>query len=113
MTFAPGWGAEGSRVAQMWDGKEVFRAHAHGGGDEGPELSPDRLDLEVGYGAWRRVGGMGLVTPWAGLSTAGSADTHYKLGARMKAGSWMSLDLENRLSKATGYRIMLHGRLDW
>ena len=110
MTFAPGWGAEGSRVAQMWDGKEVFRAH---GGDEGPELSPDRLDLEVGYGAWRRVGGMGLVTPWAGLSTAGSADTHYKLGARMKAGSWMSLDLENRLSKATGYRIMLHGRLDW
>ncbi len=111
MTFAPGWGAEGSRMAQMWDGREVFRAH--GGADEGPELSPDRLDLEVGWGAWRRVGGAGLLTPWAGLSTAGSADTSYKLGARMEAGSGMSLDLENRLSEAAGYRIMLHGRLDW
>ena len=25
LAFAPGWGAEGSRVAQMWDGTEVLR----------------------------------------------------------------------------------------
>ena len=111
MTFAPGWGAEGSRVAQMWEGKEAFRAP--GGGGEGPELSPDRVDLEVGWGAWRRVGGAGLVTPWAGLSMAGSVDTDYKLGARMEAGSGMSLDLENRLSEAAGYEVMLYGRVDW
>ena len=112
MTFAPGWGAEGSRMAQMWDGREVFRAP--GGGGEGPELSPDRVDLEVGWGAWRRVGGAGLVTPWAGLSTAGAGRyTNYKLGARMEAGSGMSLDLENRLSGAVGYEVMLYGRLDW
>ena len=99
-------------MAQMWDGREVFRAP--GGGGEGPELSPDRVDLEVGWGAWRRVGGAGLVTPWAGLSTAGAGRyTNYKLGARMEAGSGMSLDLENRLSGAVGYEVMLYGRLDW
>ena len=112
MKFAPGWGAEGSRAAQMWEGKEAFRAL--GDADEGPALSPDRLDLEVGWGAWRRVGGLGMMTPWAGLSMAGSRDPDYRLGARMDAGrSGMSLDLENRLSEAAGYEIMLRGRLDW
>ena len=110
MTFAPGWGAEGSRVAQMWDGKGVFRAH--GGADEAPEFSPDRLNLEVGWGL-ATYGGAGLLTPWAGLSMAGSETRDYTLGARMETGSRMSLSLENRRSKAAGYEVMLYGRLDW
>ena len=110
MTFAPGWGAEGSRVAQMWDSKGVFRAH--GGADEAPEFSPDRLNLKVGWGL-ATYGGAGLLTPWAGLSMAGSETRDYTLGARMETGSRMSLSLENRRSKAAGYEVMLYGRLDW
>ena len=108
MRFAPGWGAEGSRTAQMWDGKGVFRARD--GGGEAPELAPDRLNLEAGWGL-ATLGGAGLLTPWARLSMAGSETRDYTLGARMKAGRRMSLSLENRQSKAAGWEVMLRARL--
>ncbi len=108
MRFAPGWGAEGSRTAQMWDGKGVFRARD--GGGEAPELAPDRLNLEAGWGL-ATLGGAGLLTPWARLSMAGSETRDYTLGARMKAGRRMSLSLENRRSKAAGWEVMLRARL--
>ena len=107
--FALGWGADGGRAARMWDGKGVFRAR--GVADEAPELSPDRLNLEAGWGLATH-GGAGLLTPWAGLSMAGSETRGYTLGARMKTGRGMSLSLENRRSKAAGWEVMLRARLD-
>ena len=59
LTFAPGWGAEGSRAARMWDGARAFRAEDFA--DDAPELSPDRLRLETGYGLATH-GGAGLLT---------------------------------------------------
>ena len=109
MKFALGWGAEGGRAAQMWGGKGVFRAR--GGADEATELSPDRLNLETGWGLATH-GGAGLLTPWAGLSMAGSETPGYALGVRMKTGRRMSLSVENRRSKARGWEVMLRARLD-
>ena len=113
-TFAPGWGVEGSRMAQMWNGAEVFRAH-YGGADEAPELSPDRLELEAGWGLTH--GGHGLLTPYAGLSMAGSETRDYKLGARLETRSRMNLGLEGRRSVQAGdvqdYQVTFSGRLIW
>ena len=111
MTFAPGWGAEASRMSQMWDDKGVFRAHG-GAGEAQAEFLPGRLGMEVGWGL-PTLGGRGLLTPWAGLSMAGSEMGGYILGARMRTGSLMSLSLENRQSRTGGYRLMLFGSLHW
>ena len=108
MTFAPGWGVEGSRMSQMWDNKGVFRAHDRPG--EAPEFQPGRLNMEVGWGL-PTLGGRGRLTPWAGLSMAESDMNGYTLGARMETGTRLRLNLENRQSKSGGYRLMLFGSL--
>ena len=58
-------------------------------------------------------GGAGLVTPYAGLSLAGSELNDYRLGARLNAGSGMNLGLEGRGGRLREYEVMLYGRLDW
>ena len=89
----------------------MFRAH--GGAGEAPaEFLPGRLGMEVGWGL-PTLGGRGLLTPWAGLSMAGSEMGGYILGARMRTGSLMSLSLENRQSGTGEYRLMLFGSLHW
>ena len=112
MRLSPGWGREGSRVAQMWDGREAFR-----GADGAPELSPNRLSLDVGWGLPTH-GGAGLLTPYAGLSMAGSEMRDYRMGARMKTGSRMSMGLEGRRRKAArntqaGYEVLLTALWNW
>ena len=112
MRLSPGWGREGSRVAQMWDGREAFR-----GADGAPELSPNRLSLDVGWGLPTH-GGAGLLTPYAGLSMSGSEMRDYRMGARMKTGSRMSMGLEGRRRKAArntqaGYEVLLTALWNW
>ena len=110
LAFAPGWGAEGSYLAQIWGNKGVFRAR--GAADEAPELSPNRLNLEAGWGL-ATYGGAGRLTPYAGLSIADRRRATARWGARMETGSRMSLNLENRQSETAGYEVRLYGRLDW
>ena len=112
MRLSPGWGREGSRAAQMWDGREAFR-----GADGAPELSPNRLSLDVGWGLPTH-GGAGLLTPYAGLSMSGSEMRDYRMGARMKTGSRMSMGLEGRRRKAArntqaGYEVLLTALWNW
>ena len=112
MRLSPGWGREGSRVAQMWDGREAFR-----GADGAPELSPNRLSLDVGWGLPTH-GGAGLLTPYAGLSMSGSEMRDYRMGARMRTGSRMSMGLEGRRRKAArdtqaGYEVLLTALWNW
>ena len=106
LAFAPGWGADGSRVAQMWDGTEVLRPD-RGDEDETPGLSPERLELDVGYGLSTH-GGMGLLTPYAGLSMAGSGEGGYKFGARLEVDHRLDLGAEGRRDE-----VMIYGRLVW
>ncbi len=114
LTFAPGWGQEESRTEQMWDSKEeVFRGPGRSGrGAAAPAAAPNRLALETGWGVATH-GGAGLVTPYAGLSLAGSELNDYRLGARLNAGSGMNLGLEGRGGRLREYEVMLYGRLDW
>ena len=111
LAFAPGWGAEGSRVTQIWDGTEVLPSDRSG--DDTPGLSPDRLDLDAGYGVVTH-GGAGRLTPYAGLSIAG-AHAAAKLGVRQEVGDRMELSVEGRRSMRaeTGHEVMLYGRLRW
>ena len=111
LSFAPGWGAEGSRVTQIWDGTEVLPSDRSGDGT--PGLSPERLDLDAGYGVVTH-GGAGRLTPYAGLSIAG-AHAAAKLGVRQEVGDRMELSVEGRRSMRaeTGHEVMLYGRLRW
>ena len=112
VTFAPGWGTAGSRALQTWDGPEAFRAG--GGPGETPDLSPDRLELQVGYGVPAH---RGLLTPHAGLSMAGSGPRHYRLGARLDLGSRADLGVEGRRSVRAGRpdvnEIVIRARIYW
>ena len=111
LSFAPGWGAEGSRVTQIWDGTEVLPSDRSS--DDTPGLSPERLDLDAGYGVVTH-GGAGRLTPYAGLSIAG-AHAAAKLGVRQEVGDRMELSVEGRRSMRaeTGHEVMLYGRLRW
>ena len=112
VTFAPGWGAAGSRALQTWNSPEAFRVD--GGSGETPDLSPDRLELEAGYGVPAHGG---LLTPHAGLSMAGSGTRRYRLGARLDLGGRADLGIEGRRSaRADGTdtnEIMIYGRVEW
>ena len=112
VTFAPGWGGGGSRALQTWNSPEAFRAD--GGSGRTPDLSPDRLELEAGYGT-PAYGG--LLTPHAGLSMAGSGTRRYRLGVRLDLVGGADLGIEGRRSaRADGSdtnEIMIYGRVDW
>ena len=113
MKLAPGWGAEGSRVAQLWNDREAFRAP--GAADEAPGLSPDRLDLDVGYGS--ASGGVGLLTPYAGLSITGSDTRRYKVGTRLEVDDRLDLGVEGRRSVRgngrKGDEVVFSARIEW
>jgi len=116
LAFAPGWGAQGSRAARIWDGKGVFRA---GGGAEAPESSPDRLALEMGWGLVTQVGWGrgGLLTPYAKLSKAESGVRGYELGIRLEMRDGVALGVAGRRSVRSGaapeHEGLLYGRLHW
>ena len=113
LAFAPGWGAQGSRIAQMWDGAEGLRSNPGAGGRSG--WSPDRLDLDTGYGLAR--GGAGLLTPYAGLSMAGPRARAYKVGTRLEVGDRLDLGVEGRRSVRAngdaGNEVMILGHARW
>ncbi len=113
MRIAPGWGQEGSRMAQIWDGRDVFRAV--GGPGETLDPSPDRLELEAGYGQPTRARA-GLLTSYAGLSMAGSKRI-YRVGRRLKLESRANLGVEGRQSVQAGetpkHEVTLYLSLPW
>ena len=113
LTFAPGWGAHGSRMAQMWDGAEVLRPSRSVGG--APGLSPDRLDLDMGYGLV--PGGAELLTPYAGLSMAGPQARGYKVGTRLEVDDGLGLGVEGRRSVwadgNAGDEVIFYVRARW
>ncbi len=111
MTFAPVWGAETSRVAQMWDGAEAF----HAGHDRNGGASPNRLEMEWGYGLVTHEGA-GLVTPYGGLSMTGPGRRGIRLGSRIELGEWIDLSFEGERTTQGGsaeHEVTLRGHVCW
>lgn len=103
LTFAPVWGAEASRVAQMRDGAKVF----HAGLDRNGGVSPNRLEMEWGYG---------LVPPYGGLSMTRPGRRGVRLGGRIELGEWIDLSLEGERTAQGGsaeHEVTLQGHVCW
>ena len=109
LAVRPGWGAQGSRITQMWDGAEALRPSSGPSADGTSGWSPDRVDLDAGYGLAYR--GTGLLTPYAGLSMAGSQSRAWKAGIRLEMGDRLDLNVEGR--RGRGNDIMFHARVRW
>ncbi len=114
LTFAPVWGAESSKVAQMWNGAEVLRTGA--APDDAPGLSPAQLELDLGYG-WVTHEGAGLLTTYGGVGMAGPDTRDYRLGVTSAVGDCVDLSMEGargtRFGGATAHEILLSGSVCW
>ncbi len=113
LAFAPGWGAEASRVVQMWDGAAVVRADD--GRDDAQGLAPQRFELDLGYGLATHEGA-GLLTTYGGVSAAGQGTAGYRLGSRIEIGEWIDVAVEGERAARAGaaeHCVMLRGRLLW
>ena len=116
LTFAPVWGAESSKVAQMWDGADVLRTGADPEADDAPGPSPARLELDLGYG-WVTHEGAGLLTTYGGVGMAGPDARDYRLGVTSAVGDCVDLSMEGaratRFGGAAAHEIMLSGSVCW
>ena len=96
-------------LASVW-GAEAVRA---GEDSEVAGLTPDRFELDLGYGLGTREGA-GLLTTYGGFSIAGSGSRGYRLGGRLEMGESMDLSLEGEREERIGgaeHEVSLHGHL--
>ena len=113
LTLAPVWGAEASRVEQMWGSAEAVRAGEEQDAAAGP--SPERFELDLGYGLATH-GGAGLLTTYGGFSIAGPSRRGYRLGGRLTVGESVDLSLEGEREEQPGgaeHEVTVHGHLRW
>ncbi len=113
LTLAPVWGAEASRVEQMWGSAEAVRAGEEQDAAAGPSL--ERFELDLGYGLATHEGA-GLLTTYDGLSIAGPSRRGYRLGGRIAVGESVDLSLEGEREEHLGgaeHEVTVHGHLRW
>jgi len=104
LTLAPVWGAEASRVEQMWGSAEAVRAGEEQDAAAGP--SPERFELDLGYG----------LATHGGFSIAGPSRRGYRLGGRIAVGESVDLSLEGEREEHLGgaeHEVTVHGHLRW
>ena len=89
LTLAPAWGATASGVEGLWARQTT--AGLAPTGPRGPAAG--RLTAEVGYGV---VGppGLGVVTPYGGVTLAQGGTQQYRLGGRWVVEDGLTLNLE-------------------
>ena len=112
LALAPVWGTPSSGVDRLWSARDAAGL-APGGEFE----AESRLEGEIGYG-FGAFGGRGVVTPYAGLSLAGSGRA-WRLGARWNVAPDVTFGLEGTRSEpanddeAPRHGLMLRGVLRW
>ncbi len=88
LSLTSSWGEAGSGVAQLWeDGLTGPAADANG------DVPGARIEAELGYGL-PAFGGVGLVTPYGGVSLAADGGRRYRVGSRLDLGTGFNLSLE-------------------
>ena len=113
LALAPVWGTPSSGVDRLWSARDAAGL-APGGEFEAGR----RLEGELGYGLGAPRG-LGLVTPYAGLSLAGGGGRAWRLGARWNVAPDVTFGLEGTRSEpanddeAPRHGLMLRGVLRW
>ena len=113
LTIAPVWGTPSSGVERLWSARDA--AGLAPGGEFEAER---RLEAELGYGLGAPRG-LGLVTPYAGLSLADGGGRAWRLGARWQAAPDVTFGLEGTRREPANddeppqHGLMLRGVLRW
>ena len=88
LTVTPTWGNAASGAEWVWGARDASGLVDHGNTE--PEA---QLGAEIGYGL-RSPHGLGLVTPYAGLSLTDSSEHTLRTGLRWKASDSNTVGLE-------------------
>ena len=112
LTLTPVWGNASSGSGRLWSAHD---ATALAPGDEFEARS--RFDAEVGYGVGG-LGGLGTVTPFAGLSVSEGSGRSWRGGARWQVAPGFNLNLEGTRRESANdnapeHGLMLRGALRW
>ena len=113
LTVAPEWGTPSSGVERLWSARGTAGLVR----DEDFEATR-RLDAELGYGLGAPRG-LGLVTPYAGLSLADGGGRAWRTGARWQVAPDVTFGFEGTRSEpanddeAPQHGVMLRGTIRW
>ena len=84
----PAWGEDASGIAALWEGRGLGLG-GFGGGlrpeDATEAWRPDRMDMEIAYGAGL-PGGRGSLRPFGRLMMMGAGSRHVRVGTRLELG---------------------------
>ena len=110
LSVQPAWGQTTSGVRQLWETGVA--------GTASPAYRPTgRMDAEIGYGL-AAPGGLGTVTPYAGLGLAGEDTRSWRMGAHWRLTPTASVSLEGARHEAANdavpeHGLMLRGTFRW
>ena len=113
LTLAPVWGTPSSGVERLWSARD-----AAGLVRDDDFEAERRLEGEIGYG-FGAPRGLGVVTPYAGLSLADGGGRAWRMGARWQVMPDLTLGLEGTRRAAANddeapqHGLMLRGTMRW
>ena len=113
LSLAPVWGTPSSGVERLWSARD-----AAGLVRDDDFEAERRLEGEVGYG-FGAPRGLGVVTPYAGLSLADGGGRAWRMGARWQVMPDLTLGLEGTRRAAANddeapqHGLMLRGAIRW
>ena len=113
LSLAPVWGTPSSGVERLWSARD-----AAGLVRDDDFEAERRLEGEVGYG-FGAPRGLGVVTPYAGLSLADGGGRAWRMGARWQVMPDLTLGLEGTRRAAANddeapqHGLMLRGTMRW
>ena len=96
LSIAPAWGNASSATERMWSARDAA------GLAQGDEFeAKTRFETELGYG-FRAPRGLGLITPYTGLTLSDGDSRTWRGGARWKLSDATSLSLEGTREERGG-----------
>ena len=111
LTVAPAWGAASSEVERLWSLRDTG-----GLAPEGEFEGEGRLETVLGYGLGGPMG-VGLLTPYSGLSLSDGGARTLRLGSRWQVAPEATFGLEATREAGDGEdpidALMLRGALQW
>ena len=113
LSLAPVWGTPSSGVERLWSARDAAGLVR----DDNFEAT-GRLNAEFGYGLGAPRG-LGVVTPYAGLSLADAGERAWRAGARWQVAPDVTLGLEGTRNEAANdndppqHGLMLRGAIRW